>query len=208
MKTKTHKKKTARAKATGAKTAPPRRRAAGDSAALRDADNAVAMLAEDHRKLKKLFLDFERLKENGGDRSFRAEMVRQACGLLSIHAAIEEEVFYPAVRRATGDDDLMDEAEVEHAGAKDLVAQLQAMEPEDELFDAKFTVLAEQVRHHIREEESKMFPEAEKSGLDLAKLGRDMSARKEELELESGRMSIDGLILISDIEERSGTRVI
>ena len=95
---------------------------------------------------------------------------------------VEEEIFYPAVRSAAEDAaDLMDEAEVEHASAKDLIAQIREMDPEDDLYDAKVKVLGEQVAHHVQEEEMQMFPKAKKAGLDLVALADEMLGRKEEL---------------------------
>lgn len=104
--------------------------------------------------------------------------MEQVCNELKVHAQIEEEIFYPAVRDAIEDDDLLDEAEVEHAGAKDLITQLESMQPGDDLYDAKVTVLGEQIEHHVKEEESEMFPKAKKSKVDVASLGVEMQARK------------------------------
>ena len=96
----------------------------------------------------------------------------RACQELTIHAQIEEEIFYPAVRDGIEDDDLMDEAEVGHASAKDLIAQLEAMEPGNDLYDARFTVLGEYIDHHVKEEQDEMFPKAKKAKLDLKALGK------------------------------------
>jgi hypothetical protein len=152
--------------------------------------DAIALLTEDHKKVKKLFRDFEKLKENG-EKGNKAELVRQACLELAIHTQIEEEIFYPAAAGALDEQDLLDEAEVEHASAKELIAQLQEMEPGDELFDAKFTVLSEYVKHHIKEEEGEMFPQLEKSELDLEELGARLEQRKQELMEEMGPADAD-----------------
>jgi len=99
---------------------------------------------------------------------------------------VEEEIFYPAVRAAIDDADLLDEAAVEHETAKELIAQLNDMEPHDNLYDAKVTVLSEYINHHVQEEEGEMFPKAQKSKLDADSLGREMLARKQELKAELG----------------------
>ena len=145
--------------------------------------DAIAMLEADHKKVQKAFKDFEKLKEGGSKRE-KSEIVAQTCADVTVHTTIEEEIFYPAVRKAIKDNDLMDEATVEHAGAKDLIAQLEGMRPGDDLYDAKFTVLGESVNHHIKEEENEMFPKIRKSKLDLKALGQLMAQRKSELEAE------------------------
>jgi hemerythrin superfamily protein len=112
----------------------------------------------------------------------KKKVADQICNALTLHATIEEEIFYPALRQASKEAaDLLDEALVEHAGAKDLIAQLQQMDPEDDLYDAKVKVLGEQIDHHVGEEEGEMFPKAKKAGLDLVALGNEMAMRKDEL---------------------------
>ena len=150
--------------------------------------DAIAALTADHRKVKTLFKAFERAKESGGrkDPARKSELVSQICNELKIHAEIEEEIFYPAVRKAIEDSDLMDEALVEHAGAKDLIAQLEDMDVGDELYDAKVTVLGEQIDHHVKEEESEMFPKAKKAKVDTERLGIQMENRRAELKQEFG----------------------
>ena len=105
----------------------------------------------------------------------------QICQELTVHATIEEEIFYPAVRQAIKDDALMNEAKVEHASAKDLIAQIKAMDADDEMFDAKVTVLGEYIDHHVKEERNEMFAKARKTKLDLVKLGEQLLQRKQEL---------------------------
>jgi len=141
------------------------------------AQDAIAMLTADHKKVKKLFADFDKLKEAGSDED-KASIVDQICNELKIHTELEEEIFYPAVRKAIDDGDLMDEALVEHAGAKDLIAQLEDASPEDDLYDAKVTVLGEQIDHHVKEEEGDMFPKAKKAKVDTEALGATMLKRK------------------------------
>jgi hemerythrin superfamily protein len=141
------------------------------------AQDAIAMLTADHKKVKKLFADFDKLKDAGSDQD-KASIVDQICNELKIHTELEEEIFYPAVRKAIDDGDLMDEALVEHAGAKDLIAQLEDASPEDDLYDAKVTVLGEQIDHHVKEEEGDMFPKAKKAKVDTEALGATMLKRK------------------------------
>jgi hemerythrin superfamily protein len=142
--------------------------------------DAIALLIADHRHVAKLFADFKNLKDEGSDEE-KASVVRQICQELLVHSSIEEEIFYPAVRRAIEDDDLMDQALVEQTGAKDLIAQLQAAEPDDDLYDAKVIVLGEQIDHHVMEEEGNMFPQARGAGVDIETIGSEMLARKAEL---------------------------
>lgn len=149
------------------------------------AQDAIELLKADHKKVRGLFAQFKKLKEDGGSEQKRA-VVEEICNELTIHTQIEEDIFYPAVRKAIEDSDLMDEALVEHAGAKDLIAQLQEMDPEDDLYDAKVTVLGEQIDHHVEEEEGDMFPKAKKAKVDTVALGAEMQDQKEALMEESG----------------------
>jgi hemerythrin-like domain-containing protein len=150
-------------------------------------EDAITLLTTDHAKVKKLFEEFESLKEGDGSDTDKSALVTQICNELKVHAEIEEEIFYPAVRKAIEDGDLVDEALVEHASAKELIAQLEEMSPDDELYDAKVTVLAEQIEHHVEEEEGEMFPKAKKAKVDGEALSVQMTERKAELmaELES-----------------------
>jgi len=144
------------------------------------AQDAVALLMADHHRVAKLFAEFDALKENGSD-EVKLGLVAQICQELTVHTIIEEELFYPAVRQAIEDNDLMDEALVEHAAAKELIAQLRAAHPDDDLYDAKVTVLGEQIDHHVDEEEGSMFPQAKASGIDTLSLGAALLRRKAEL---------------------------
>jgi hemerythrin-like domain-containing protein len=142
--------------------------------------DAVAMLTAEHREVKQLFDQFEQLSDRA--KATKKKLADQICNALILHTTIEEEIFYPALRAASKEaGDKLDEAIVEHASAKDLIAQIQEIDPEDELYDAKVKVLSEQVEHHVQEEEKEMFPMAKKSGLDLAALGQEMASRKDEL---------------------------
>jgi hemerythrin superfamily protein len=157
------------------------------SAALQAQQDAIAALTADHRKVKGLFKQFEQAKQGGRPGATRKnDLVAQICDELKIHAEIEEEIFYPAVRKQIDDNDLMDEALVEHTAAKDLIAQLESMDPNDDLYDAKVTVLSEQIAHHVKEEEEKMFPQATKAKVDTARLGVQMEKRRSELKKELG----------------------
>ena len=131
-----------------------------------------------------MFKDFEKLKN--GDVAEKDALVQEACTELTIHAQLEEEIFYPAVREAIGERELLDEAEVEHVTAKDLIAQLETMAPSEECYDAKFTVLGEYVNHHIKEEQGEMFAKARKAKLDLVALGQRIARRKQQLKAELG----------------------
>ncbi|TFW17183.1 hemerythrin domain-containing protein [Duganella callida] len=146
-----------------------------------DPQDAITLLTEDHEQVKSLFEQYEQL----GDRAnvSKHKLAMQICEELIRHTMIEEEIFYPAVRKAIKDDDIMDESLVEHASAKDLIAQIQEMEPTDDLFDAKVKVLSEMIDHHVEEEETDMFPKVRKTKLDLMELGEAMAARKETIEL-------------------------
>ena len=148
--------------------------------------DAIAMLIADHRKVKQLFSKFDKLKDARTDDDEKSDVVATICNELKIHTAVEEEIFYPAVRKAIDDGDLMDEALVEHAGAKDLIEQLEGMDSEDDLYDAKVTVLGEQIDHHVKEEEGDMFPRAKKAKVDTQALGAQMQKRKLELMDEMG----------------------
>lgn len=141
--------------------------------------DAIELLKEDHATVKKAFKEFEKIDHE--DTATMKEMVTMVCNELKVHTTIEEEIFYPAVREAIEDEDLMNEAQVEHQSAKDLIAQLEGMEPDDPLYAATFTVLGEYVQHHVKEEESEMFPQVKKAKLDLEALGEKMMARKETL---------------------------
>lgn len=147
--------------------------------------DAIAMLTADHKKVKQLFSKFDKLKDAGTDDE-KSDVVVTICNELKIHTTLEEEIFYPAVRKAIDDADLMDEALVEHAGAKDLIEQLEGADPEDDLYDAKVTVLGEQIDHHVKEEEGDMFPKAKKAKVDTDALGAKMLKRKLALMDEMG----------------------
>lgn len=144
--------------------------------------DALDLLDADHRAVRQLFKEYRKLAANDAPEARRKALAEQICMELTIHAKLEEELFYPPVREAIRDDDLMDEAEVEHASAKDLIVQILSMDPHEELYDAKVTVLGEYIEHHVREEQGEMFPKARRSGIDLLKLGERLRERKRELQ--------------------------
>lgn len=146
------------------------------TSATRPAD-AIKLLRDDHREVKNWFKEYEKLE----DEAKREALARKICAALTVHARIEEEIFYPALRESIEDQDLLDEAAVEHASAKQLIAEIESMSPDEELFDAKVKVLGEYVMHHVQEEEQEMFPEARESDVDLRALGAQLSKRKAEL---------------------------
>ena len=142
-------------------------------------NDAIALLIEDHKKVKELFEKFDKLSDRS--KVNKKKIADEICLELTVHAQVEEEIFYPAVRKPIKDEDLMDEAVVEHASAKELIAQISEMDPGDDLYDAKVKVLSEQIEHHVEEEEGEMFPKVRKAKVDLVALGEEMAARKEEL---------------------------
>lgn len=144
--------------------------------------NVLSLLLDDHRKVKKIFKDFE----SATDPAAKQTMVNQACSELTVHTQLEEQQFYPFLRAQDAETfgDLLDEAKVEHASAKDLIKQLSSMKPGDDLYDAKFTVLGEYVTHHVTEEEGELFPKVISKKIDLRELLEPMQALKESLALE------------------------
>lgn len=142
--------------------------------------DAIALLTRQHDEVKELFAKFDELGARAT--TSKKKLADEICEQLTMHARIEEEIFYPALRSVSKEmEDLLDEAVVEHASAKDLIAQIQEMEPGDDLYDAKVTVLGEYVEHHVEEEEEEMFPKVRKLDLDLQALGAELAARRDEL---------------------------
>jgi hemerythrin superfamily protein len=140
--------------------------------------NAIDLLEQDHRQVEEWFDEYDELKK---DDARKAELAEEICRALKVHARIEEQIFYPQAREATKDNDLIDEAVVEHATVKSLIGEIEAMEVGEELYDAKFRVLGEMVKQHIKEEEDELFPELQSTKLDLDALGKELAERKEEL---------------------------
>jgi len=143
-------------------------------AAARD---AILLLRADHEAVSSLFADYEETDSSKQKKAIVAEI----CTELSVHTQIEEEIFYPAIKAALKDKLLVPEATVEHVGIKNLVALLEGVEPDGEMYDAKVKVLSEYVKHHVKEEHDEMFPKVKASSIDLAELGGRMVARKADL---------------------------
>jgi hemerythrin superfamily protein len=141
------------------------------------ANDAIALLKADHKEVSDMFEKFE------SARSAKAKLAQQICLALSVHAQIEEEIFYPAAREALGEEgeDLLDEAKVEHNSLKELIGQIEGGSPEDDLFEANVKVLGEYVKHHVKEEEGELFPKLRKSEMDLVEVGEQLAVRKKEL---------------------------
>ena len=139
--------------------------------------NAVEMLKADHRKVKELFEKYE------SARSKKADIAKKICLELIVHTMLEEEIFYPACREAGVDEDKLNEAAVEHDGAKVLIAELEHGSPDDEYYDAKVKVLSEEIKHHVKEEEKRdgVLAQAKSNGMDLQVLGEQLARRKEQL---------------------------
>jgi hypothetical protein len=136
--------------------------------------SAFELLEQDHREVEEWFAEYE-LKEDNR----KGELAEKICLALKVHAQIEEEIFYPQAREATKDNDLIDEAVVEHATVKNLIGEIESMEVGEELYDAEMRVLGEMVKHHIKEEEEEIFPELEAAKMDLNAVGRELrNARK------------------------------
>jgi hemerythrin superfamily protein len=145
--------------------------------------DAIALLKADHRQVEEWFEQFESTRSD----SKKQTLAQKVCQALKVHTQIEEEIFYPAFLEATEDKDTHHEAEVEHAGAKKLIAEIEASGPQDDYYDAKMKVLSEMIKHHVKEEEQRggMFAEAREAGMDLKALGEQLAARKAELMSDS-----------------------
>jgi len=155
--------------------------------ATRATKDACDLLDADHRAVKKMFKDYETLTGSRARSAAQKKMdlARQICHELTVHAQIEEELFYPALREVMKEADLLNEAEVEHGSVKDLIAQIEAMDEAGEMFDARVKVLAEYVEHHVKEERNEIFPKARAARkLDLVAMRDELEARKEELMAE------------------------
>jgi hypothetical protein len=180
--------KTAAAKKTVAKKTVAKKAAAKKTAAKRapsaagNAPDAIAFLMKQHKDAKKLFKQFEKT-----DRKAEKEKITNTvCKMLEVHTKIEEEIFYPACRKAGLDADQMDEADVEHASAKELIGQVEGKDASDSHYDAKVKVLGEYINHHVEEEETEMFKQARRLKLDMTALGAQMKQRANQLEIELG----------------------
>jgi hemerythrin superfamily protein len=158
----------------------------------RGAKDACDLLDADHKAVKKMFKEYEELTESKarGATQKKKELAQQICHELTVHAQIEEEIFYPAVREAIKEKDLIAEAAVEHQVAKELIAQIQGLGEPDDMFDAKVKVLGEYIEHHIKEERNEVFVKARAARkLDLVAMRDELEARKEELMAETHSMT-------------------
>ena len=164
-----------------AKKAIPGAASARKKASATGPADAIALLTADHAEVQQLFGQYAQLVEDGADEDERQALAERICTLLTVHARIEEELFYPAARDVVEKYELLDEAEVEHALAKHLIAEIEDMEPEEVLYDAKVKVLGEYVGHHVKEEETELFPRCRSADMDLEALGRELAERRQEL---------------------------
>ncbi len=147
---------------------------------LTKVQDAIALLRADHKLVSALFAEYEKARST----SKKKMLVSQICTELSIHAQLEEEIFYPAVKKALKDKEMIPEAMVEHATIKALIGQVEGIEPDGEIFNAKIKVLSEYVKHHVKEEQNEIFPQVKSTDLDMVALGARIAARKEELKRE------------------------
>jgi hemerythrin superfamily protein len=160
---------------------PESKKPASKSAASAKTQDAIELLTAEHKEVNAMFKEYQKLVDGDKSSEEKETLARQICLMLTVHATTEEEIFYPAARDAIDDEDLLDEAEVEHGSAKELIAQIEAGSPSDPLYDAKVKVLGEYVQHHVKEEEEELFPKVKKAKVDLASLGEQILVRKEEL---------------------------
>jgi hypothetical protein len=172
-------KKGAAKKSAAKKPAAKKSTAKTSSTSARAAKNdATALLQRDHNDVRKLFKQYEKLAKAEAEGEERQALAAQICSMLTVHTTIEEEIFYPAARRAGIDADLLDEADIEHASAKDLIAQIEGGDAGDDHYDAKVKVLGEYITHHVVEEHTEMFPKCRRSSMDLVALRGQLEERK------------------------------
>ena len=163
--------------ASARKTASSRSRSAARKTSASRQKDAIQLLKADHREVERLFRDFQ--TASGDER--KMQLCRKICMAFMVHAQIEEELVYPTARDFLKDDEIVNEAVVEHNAAKDLVEQIRGMEASDEMFDAKMQVLQEQIEHHVKEEETEFFPKIQKTDMDLKGIGQEITVRKKQL---------------------------
>ncbi len=151
-------------------------------------NEAIAQLTADHARVKKLFKQYDRLAKAEASDKQKQDLAAMICAELTAHATAEEEIFYPAARAAIDKVELIDEADIEHASAKDLIAQIEASSPSDGHYDAKVKVLGEYIDHHVQEEEGEIFPKVRRAKVDTVALGEQLAARKEEIMREKSAL--------------------
>lgn len=149
-----------------------------------ESSDALELLRADHDRVQRLFENYTELVTAEADDAEKQQVVEEICLLLTVHAHIEDELFYPAARRVLDDEDLIDEAQIEHDSVRDLIDELLTMKPFDELFDDRVRLLEESVSHHVEEEENELFPLLREAGMDFEALGEQMVSRKEDLMAE------------------------
>lgn len=160
---------------------------AGSSGDEITSTDAIELLTQDHKEVRALFDEYAQLVDDGAEDDVKLQLAQEICVQLAAHATVEEEIFYPAARESLSDEDqqLINEAEVEHGSARELIAQIEDSTPEqDDLFDTKVKVLGDYIEQHVRDEEDDMFPKLRESDLDLNALGEEIAERKEELLIE------------------------
>lgn len=150
-----------------------------------ESTDVITLLVKDHKEVKEMFAEFDSLSDRS--KVSKKKIADKICKALIVHAQVEEEILYPAARSVMKDKALVDEALVEHASAKELIAHIQSVDPGEDLYDAQLKVLSEQVEHHVEEEENKMFPQLRLADLDLVTLGKEVMTRKEQLESGAGK---------------------
>ncbi|MFL6696033.1 MAG: hemerythrin domain-containing protein [Vitreoscilla sp.] len=168
---------TATRKTTAAKATRKTPAKASRGSTTSSGQDAIALLRADHKRVSDLYEQYESTRSAAKKKT----IVASICLELSVHAQVEEEIFYPAVKAALKDKELVPEAQVEHASLKELIAQVKDKEPDGEMFDAKIKVMSEYTKHHVKEEQNEMFPKAKNTRLDMKELGERIAARKEEL---------------------------
>lgn len=196
----TRKRKTTEGRRSNARSARGRRTQASGRRLQRE--DAIALLKSDHRQVEDWFAQFEKTRSDERKR----DLAGRVCAALKAHTVIEEEIFYPAFLEATGDAEIHHEAEVEHEGARRLIAEIEASGPDDEYYDARMSVLKEMIRHHVHEEEKRdgMFAKARSSDMDLEALGERLRARKEAVMGEKAAAAEGGFM--SSLSRLSSTR--
>jgi hemerythrin superfamily protein len=164
---------------------------------------ALELLMTDHRKVEDLFEQYDGEKES--DEDTRRGIAQQICNELTVHAQVEEELFYPWLRENLDDMEMVEEAQVEHSGAKDLIAQIETAEAVDEHYNAMVKVLGEYIKHHVKEEEQEIFPEVKDQREELDQLGQAMAARQGELQEELGMVD-EAAGAAEGVDENAATR--
>jgi len=162
------------------------RKTASRTSAKVPKNEAITQLTTDHARVKKMFKQYDRLAKSDAGNSEKRQLAAMICAELTTHATAEEEIFYPAARKAIDEPDLIDEADVEHASAKDLIAQIEASSPSDDHYDAKVKVLGEYINHHVQEEEGEMFPKVRRAKVDTVALGEQIAERKAQIMQKKG----------------------